>query len=349
MKKAAVILLSIFLWIAAVLSLCVVVGVSSWFYLCSPVTSEEEAYSGKIKIPAGTSVRQVAQTLQDEKFIKSGIFLYLCARFNVFDRNSQFNLKSGTYSIKSSMSLREIYMLLQSGEQEYITVSIPEGLTKTKISQILEGSGVCSAQDFLLACKNQSLLDEFHVPGTSFEGYLFPDTYFFIPEMAGEEVLRTMVSNFFTKTSQIPSFIGLDPKTLHDTVILASVVEREYRIKEEAPLIASVFTNRLKHGIGLYSCATIEYIITEIQGLPHPERITYKDLKIDSPYNTYKWAGLPEGPISNPGVVALEASGAPAKTDYYFFVLTDPQKGKHTFSRTFDEHKAADNTDRVSK
>ena len=158
-----------------------------------------------------------------------------------------------------------------------------------------------------------------------------------------------MADNFFSKISEIPSFADFDSKKLHDTVILSSVVEREYRIREEAPVIASVFTNRLKHNIGLYSCATIEYIITEIQGLPHPGRITYKDLKIDSPYNTYKWAGLPEGPISNPGTIALEAAANPAKTNYYFFVLTDPSSGRHTFSTSFDEHKAAENTNYISK
>lgn len=110
----------------------------------------------------------------------------------------------------------------------------------------------------------------------------------------------------------------MSPSELHEFVTLASVVEREYRVKSEAPLISSVFTNRLKHGIGLYSCATIEYILTEIQGKPHPDRITYDDLKIDSPYNTYKWAGLPAGPISNPGLVAFSAALNPAKTDYYF-------------------------------
>ena len=99
------------------------------------------------------------------------------------------------------------------------------------------------------------------------------------------------------------------------------------------------FKNRLKHNIGLYSCATIVYIITEIQGKPHPERILTKDTKIDSPYNTYKWAGLTPGPISNPGLTALDAATNTPKTPYFFFQVENEKTGKHVFTETFEEHK----------
>jgi UPF0755 protein len=106
-------------------------------------------------------------------------------------------------------------------------------------------------------------------------------------------------------------------------------------------LIASVFTNRLKKGIGLESCATVAYIITEIQGKPYPKVVTKEDLAIDSPFNTYKWAGYPPAPISNPGKVALEAAFHPAQTDYYYFVLRDADSGTHYFSRDLEEHNKA--------
>jgi len=122
---------------------------------------------------------------------------------------------------------------------------------------------------------------------------------------------------------------------------MASIVEREYRADDEAPLIASVFYNRLKRNVGLESCATLEYIITEIQNKAHPEYITLDDEKINSPYNTYKWAGLPPGPISNPGKIALEAAFHPAKTSYMYFVLKDAQAGRHFFSRDLSEHNQA--------
>jgi UPF0755 protein len=122
---------------------------------------------------------------------------------------------------------------------------------------------------------------------------------------------------------------------------MASIVEREYRVAEEAPLIASVFYNRLDRNIGLESCATLEYIITEIQQKAHPEYITLDDERIDSPFNTYKWAGLPPGPISNPGKTALEAAFHPASTGYLYFVLRDAASGRHFFSRDLNEHNQA--------
>jgi UPF0755 protein len=122
---------------------------------------------------------------------------------------------------------------------------------------------------------------------------------------------------------------------------MASIIEREYRVREEAPLIASVFYNRLQFGAGLSSCATIGYIITEVRGEPHPDFLTYKDLEIESPYNTYKYAGLPPGAICNPGKTALDAAFNPENTDYWYFVLKNPETGEHYFSEDLNEHNKA--------
>lgn len=336
-------------WFFAIIAVLIVLGISVFSYLTAPVSKEENAVSEKIRIPDGTSIPSVAQELKDKKLIKSSNALYFAARFNLFDRNSNFVLKSGVYTIKNSMSLKEIYNLLQSGEQEYIAVAIPEGLTITKIANLLEENDVCSKYDFINACHNQNLLQEYNLNAESFEGYLFPDTYFFTPNMEAREILNLMIRNFYEKLSEIPNSSNLTADELYQKIILASIIEREYRIPEEAVLISSVFTNRMKYNIGLYSCATIEYIITEIQGRPHPKRITYDDLKINSPYNTYKYAGLPPSPISNPGKISLNAAINPAKTSYYYFVLSDPKTGRHTFSDSFDEHIAAENLNYVSK
>ena len=151
-----------------------------------------------------------------------------------------------------------------------------------------------------------------------------------------------MVTNFYRVLEEIiPDYRDWDKTELHNEVILASIVEREYRIAAEAPLIASVFKNRMKHKIGLESCATLEYIITEIHGKPHPEYLTLKHKSIQSPYNTYMWYGLPPGPISNPGRVALNATFHHAETDFYYFVLKDPATGEHYFSENLNEHNQA--------
>ena len=311
-----------------------------------PVSSEKNKTVQRVEVPSGSTARQISLILKEKKLIRSSLFFYLCARYSfarfVFTGKTEpFSLKSGVYQISDSMGYAEILKILSSGRQEYIRVSFPEGLTISKIARRLADSGVCSEEEFKSAAKDASLLAEYKIPGASFEGFLFPDTYFFTPKMSGEDVVRQMAGNFFEKLKSVNGASSLDMDEIYSDVVLASVVEREYRIEKEAPLIASVFRNRLKHNIGLYSCATIEYILTEIQGKPHPDVITYDDLKINSPYNTYKWAGLTPGPISNPGMVALKAAAEPAKTDYRFFVLKGDGSGTHNFTRTQSEHERA--------
>ena len=192
------------------------------------------------------------------------------------------------------------------------------------------------------AVRSPAIMAEFGVPGASLEGYLFPDTYFVPRPFPAATLVELMVKTFFENLGKIaPAWKNQDHGRMRDTVIVASIVEREYRLDEEAPLIASVFWNRLRRNIGLESCATLEYIITEIKQKAHPEYITKDDEKLDSPYNTYKWAGLPPGPISNPGKTALEAAFHPTETSYLYFVLRDPQTGRHFFSRNLNEHNQA--------
>jgi UPF0755 protein len=203
-------------------------------------------------------------------------------------------------------------------------------------------SGISAEAEFRQAARSQELLAELGIPAKSVEGYLFPDTYFFPPEFPPTLVIEAMVENFMSKVRQVaPDVDTWDRRELHDHVILASIVEREYRVAEEAPLIASVFKNRLQYNIGLESCATIAFIITEEQGKPHPLFITREDLGIDSEYNTYKWAGLPPGPISNPGLVALAATFDTPETDFYYFLLKDEARGTHYFSGDLDQHNLA--------
>ncbi|MCR4790985.1 MAG: endolytic transglycosylase MltG, partial [Treponemataceae bacterium] len=247
-------------------------------------------------------------------------------------------IKAGFYKVSSDMSVKEIVNILIEGKQALAIVSIPEGLTMRRIGEIMENNHICPQSDFLAACNDGNLLAEFNLETVNFEGFLFPDTYYLSPGMDAEEVVRVMVENFYDQVNEIPGFSNLSKEKQYYVLKLASVVEREYRVEDEAPLIASVFSNRLRRSIGLYSCATVEYIITEIEGRPHPDVITYKDLKIDSPYNTYLYAGLPPTPISNPGMVALKAAANPPRTSYYYFRLVDSKAGRHHFSSDFDEH-----------
>ena len=320
-------------------SIIILITASAFFIftsLLSPVVSDkssEDFCQFTVKIPRGVGLRVVGENLYQNKMIKSPLVFYVYSRF------TKPLVKAGVYQIDNSLSVKEILAVLESGKQSQIVVSIPEGLTMRRIGELLESKDVVSKDDFLLACKNPELLKKYNLDNIkNFEGFLFPDTYYFTPSMNAEEVVCFMVDNFFRRISKMEGFEGLSTERMYHLLRLASIVEREYRVKEEAPLIASVFANRLRRTIGLYSCATVEYIITEIQGKPHPDVITYKDLKIDSPYNTYLYAGLPPTPISNPGEVALSAAATHPRTSYYFFRLIDPVKGTHYFSTYFDEH-----------
>jgi UPF0755 protein len=325
-----------------------IIGSVLFFILeTKPVCNDDNAYTVKINIPSGMSIKSASLLLEKEKLIKNGNIFYFCAKypyllkFTNVDKThlENFVLKSGIYNLSSNMNYYQIMNTLSSGQQEFIKVSIPEGLTITKIGEILDKNNLCSVQEFRELCYDKNIIESFGIENSSLEGYLFPDTYFFTLGMKPIEIITIMVDNFNNKILQINNASLLTKKELNNAVILASIVEREYQVDEEAPLIASVFKNRLKRNIGLYSCATIEYIITEIQQKPHPEQILIEDTKIDSPYNTYKWAGLTPGPISNPGLVALSAAINTPSTNYYFFQVVDSSSGKHVFTETFEEHK----------
>jgi UPF0755 protein len=196
---------------------------------------------------------------------------------------------------------------------------------------------VCSAESFIDASQDKAILDEFNINADTMEGYLYPDTYYFTAGYPAKMVVRTLANTFYKELEKLNIYAD-DPDELRNNVILASIIEREYRIDEEAPVMAGVFLNRLKKNMRLESCATVEYIITEIEDKPHPTRLFNKDLERKNLYNTYLYKGLPPAPISSPGAVALSAAFYPQKNDYLFFRIVGQSEGRHYFSKNFDEH-----------
>lgn len=327
MKHKIVMRLIIF---AVVICASLFVGCMAFIHWAdSPRSVEGE--SALFSIAKGASLVSIANSLHEQGFTRSPLYTTLYARY------ASYSLKAGTYRLSPSYKTSEILFRLHEGKEESVRITIPEGLTVSKTARLLETEGIVSADAFIKAATKTALLAKFSIPASTAEGFLFPDTYSLHYHMDAEQLVSLMISNFFTKTVELPG-VPSDVETLYKKVILASIVEREYRLIDEAPLIASVFTNRLAIGMGLQSCATVEYIITELQGLPHPTRLLAQDLEIDSPYNTYLWAGLPPAPISNPGLIALSASFAPQKTNYRYFRLSDVTTGQHIFTRTLDEH-----------
>ena len=284
----------------------------------------------------GESASSVGQRLEKAGVIRNRYFWTLLFRLD----NEQ--IKTGTYKIAFPAAAMEIRGVLTGGEQLLVKVTVQEGVTLGKASRILEEAGICDARSFLAASNSKVILDAYNIPGASMEGYLYPDTYLFPLNYPASKVVSAMADAFFRRLGEIaPEAIGIrsmSPAELNMRVIIASIVEREYRIGEEAPLIAGVFFNRIGIGMALQSCATVEYVITEIQGKPHPEVLYNRDLEIKDPYNTYMQPGLPPGPICSPGETALKAAFNPASSNYLYFRLIDEKAGRHYFSRTLDDH-----------
>ncbi len=231
-------------------------------------------------------------------------------------------IKPGVYELSSRASGLSIFRTFRKGPP-LMRVTFPEGWTAKQMAALLDAKGITPAADFL------ALVDK-----EKREGFLFPDTYFLEQGLLPEQVIARLTERFQQK----------EPKDFKDRakamklsygqlVTLASIVEREARAPQERPIIAGVFYNRLRKHWYLESCATVEYSLGAWK--PH---LTYKDLKVDSPYNTYRHAGLPPGPICNPGAAALEAAAHPAQTDMMFFVADG--QGTHRFSRYYNEHLA---------
>lgn len=321
MRKIMLLVLAICLLIAIIPAGCI-------FFNAPPSDSEISEY---FVVRKGDSVKNITLRLASDGYIRSSLLGYAYARFN------NLSLKAGTYRLSPSMSMDKILLLIDEGREVTVRVTIPEGLSIKKIGKYLEKSGLVTAADFIAAASNTKFLEAYGIKGKTTEGFLFPDTYFFPYGIDAESIVSILVSTFFKKASSLSNFPE-NTEVLVEKVILASIVEREYRVSEEAPLIASVFTNRLKIGMGLQSCATVEYIITEILDQPHPEKLFLEDLEIRNDYNTYLWAGLPPGPISSPGLTALNAALNPALTDFLYFRLTDAASGTHSFTRSLDEH-----------
>jgi UPF0755 protein len=318
----------------------VIVGLASAVTILNSPNPDIPAEGALFQIQKGESTDSIISRLEQEGMIRSGLLMRILTKINGTERA----FKSGVYRITPNLTTMDIHNLLVSGAQDLIRVTIPEGWTRSAVAAELARLGLATTADFIKATESRELLDDFSIPEANAEGYLFPDTYFFPRDISAANIVRMMVRTFFMRLKAVyPAYTRLTPMELNNKVILASIVEGEYRRDDEAPIIASVFYNRLQRNIRLESCATIGFIKTELLGQPHAKRLWDIDLQIPSPYNTYQHYGLPPGPISNPGTVALSAVFSPADTDYLYFVLEDQSTGKHHFSVNFNEHVSAKN------
>jgi len=285
-----------------------------------------------VRIAPESTVTSIAAELEERGIIRSALGFRLLARVGGLDRT----LRAGSYHLSPAAWLWEVLAELHAGQLESTSFTIPEGLTLKEIAAVLEGAGLGKADAFRLAGRDVELLARFGIPATSVEGYLFPETYTVARGLPPKAILEVMLTQFFSRLETLPGAAALTPRERHRRLILASIVEREAKVKRELGRIAGVFENRLARHMKLESCATVQYVLGEPK-----ERLLLSDVRTESPYNTYLNHGLPPGPIASPGLDAIGAALAPESHDFLFFFARPDGSGRHVFSRTYAEHKEA--------
>ena len=271
----------------------------------------------EVFIPKGSSPHKIAKILKESDVIYSQKVFVVLIKFYGYSTK----LQAGLYDFNTKDSINTIIDKIKNGESKNIKVTIPEGFNIKQIAKVLSEKNICNEEQFISLAQEQNM-----------EGYLFPNTYFLLPQTPEEEVIKIMNEDFNKFwTQEKEERLQQIKKTKKDVIILASIVEKEAVADSERPIIAGVFLNRLSKGMRLESCSTVLYAM----GI-NKERLSFEDLKFESPYNTYRYKGLPPGPICNPGAKAIDAVLYPEITNSLYFVSKG--NGTHYFSSTFEQH-----------
>lgn len=311
-----------------------IVAVWGYCQMFCPAADNEAGGAVKFSVNRGDGVKEIAAALEEQKLIRSAWWFETYVWLN----KDGANLKAGDYSISRSLNAADVASLMTGGKvlSSDIQITFPEGFTlrQTRERLLEQGFSVAGSLDnqkmgdFQLQYKFLNGIAD----SASLEGFLFPDTYRFHKDAEAKDIAKRFLDNFDKKlTPDLREAISRQGKNLYEVVILASIVQQEAIGEEDMPLIAGVFANRLRIGMALESDATVNYVTGK-----KDRQVSYDDLKIRSPYNTYLNRGLPPGPICNPGIAAIKAAISPTATDYLFFL--HPLNGPTIFSKTLAEH-----------
>lgn len=310
-----------------VFGLIAAAGAAAWLWLMRPVTLRSSRF---VEINRGTSTRAIADQLAREGVLRSPWSLLVLRALRPGTA-----LQAGEYEFSGTVSPRSAFNKIRLGQIYYQEVTVPEGSNMFDIAALVEATGMIDPASFLLAARNPALVHDLDPLAPSLEGYLFPSTYRLTHKTTGSALCRMMTQEFRRQWNAL----GGSNANVHRTVILASLVEKETAIPDERPLVAAVFTNRLSLNMPLQCDPTTVYaalVENRYRGVIHKS-----DLASSNAYNTYAHAGLPPGPIANPGVRSLKAALEPSKTDALYFVAKGDGTGSHYFSSTLAEHELA--------
>jgi len=310
--------------------------VGAGYVLYTRVTEPFRGYTGAdqyVTITQGLGTNAIGARLVDNGVIRDR----LTFRVSLWMSGRARQLQAGEYRFDRPMTAREVIDKIARGEVNVQAITFPEGLTIPEMAKIFEAGGYGPASSFVAAARDVSLIQKIDPAATDLEGYLFPDTYM-VPRNTNAAALVGLMVARFTAVVTAPlldeaAALGLDARKL---VTLASMVEKETSKAEERPIVAAVYLNRLKTGMGMQCDPTVIYALQRAG--KYDGNLRRDDLMFDSRYNTYRYAGLPPGPIAAPGKGSLEASARPAQADYLYFVSRND--GSHAFARTLAEHNA---------
>jgi len=301
----------------------------SQVFLPRDIPEQARAFS----IPQGASLSDVLQRLEDLDLAPSPLYVRIIIAWD----GKRVVVKKGHYLLPQQASTWEILEIFEQGKVELHKVTIPEGLDKWQVADILGDQRWGDRDAFLKLINSNAFIRDVDPNALDLEGYLYPETYMFPKDATPEEILQSMVNQFLNETKTLRLNLEQRGLTVREWVTLASLIERETSVPEERTLIAGVFENRLQKGMLLQCDPTIIYSLKR-ENL-YKGKIYKSQIRYDSPYNTYVYKGLPPGPIANPGLPSLEAASNPDKTPYLFFVAR--KDGGHQFSKTLREHNRA--------
>ena len=285
----------------------------------------------RVTVPVGANMRTASDSLARAGVIGSPKAFRLYAKLRRGDRT----IKAGTYELKQNASWASVLTSLRSGKGIVNTVTVPEGFSLVQTEALLASKLSLPVESIKVATRDSALLQRLGISRPDVEGYLFPDTYFFPPGTTARAAVHAMVRRFEQRWK--PEWSArLDTFALsrHDLITLASIVEEEAKLPQERPIIAGVYWNRLRKGMLLQADPTVQYALPQYQ-----TRLLYKHLAVRSPYNTYKYRGLPPGPIAAPGEASIVATLYPADVKFLYFVAYPD--GHHEFRETAAEHEKA--------
>ena len=325
---------AILLVMLLVVALLVVGGMLYTVQLMGPVTGDKNAALVLVNIPPGRNARQIGEILARKHLVRSPLSFVFASRIDGLSGK----MHAGRYELSPAMPPRQIAARMALGETAQGIITIPEGYTVRQAARRLAEHHVVDEAQFLALAQTQGRtfqVGKWTPPNDNLEGYLYPDTYTVPKGATARDVVQMMLDNFDRRViaahgAEAKGFPGGFPAA----VTLASLVEREAEVDADRPLIAAVYRNRLKAGMRLQCDATVQYALPE-----HKTRLFYVDLRVNSPYNTYRHTGLPPTPIANPGLPSIEAALHPAPVGYLYYVAGPD--GRHVFSTTLAQHERA--------